>query len=191
MHHPLACNGANELLVLVDERNRRRGCLEKLEVHRKGLLHRAFSVFLLKPDGSFLMQQRSVEKYHAGLMWANSCCGHPRPGERTSSAARRRVYEELGVACRPTLQFRSRYSCPLDGGMSENEYVYVYAAMLESEPSPDPREIAALTFLDFSRLEAFVERGSARIAPWLAHYLEHHRGAIRGMADKAREGLLT
>ena len=75
--------------------------------------------------------------------------------------------------------------------MSENKYVYVYACILNSEPVPDPLEIKALAYLEFSGFEDFVQRGSAKIAPWLAHYFEHHREAIRRMAETAQAGLLT
>src|SRR5690242_13674137 len=79
---------ADEQLILVDETNRAIGTAGKTVVHRKGLLHRAFSIFLVDERGRVLLQRRSPTKYHSGGLWANSCCGHPRPGERTSSAAR-------------------------------------------------------------------------------------------------------
>jgi isopentenyl-diphosphate delta-isomerase len=88
---------ADEQLILVDESNRAVGTAGKTKVHRAGLLHRAFSIFLVDGRGRLLLQQRSRAKYHSGGLWANSCCGHPRPGERTLAAAHRRLHEELGV----------------------------------------------------------------------------------------------
>ena len=73
-------------LILVDERNRAIGSAEKSAVHRDGLLHRAFSIFLVDAGGRLLLQRRSRAKYHSAGLWANSCCGHPRPGERTIAA---------------------------------------------------------------------------------------------------------
>jgi isopentenyl-diphosphate delta-isomerase len=66
-------------------------------IHRTGLLHRAFSIFIVDDRARILLQQRNPNKYHSGGLWANSCCGHPRPGERTVAAACRRLEEELGV----------------------------------------------------------------------------------------------
>src|ERR1700751_5541564 len=88
---------AEEQLILVDEGNRAVGSAGKTATHREARLHRAFSIFMVDDRGRILLQQRSRKKYHSGGLWANSCCGHPRPGERTLAAARRRLNEELGV----------------------------------------------------------------------------------------------
>ena len=88
---------SEEQLILVDERNRATGSAGKTAVHRGGLLHRAFSIFVVDDRGRIMLQRRNPQKYHSGGLWANSCCGHPRPGERTITAAHRRLDEELGV----------------------------------------------------------------------------------------------
>src|SRR5215216_3450594 len=97
-----------EQLILVSEKNRAIGQAEKLAVHEAGLLHRAFSIFLVDSGGRLLLQQRSRKKYHSAGLWANSCCGHPRPGESTLRAARRRLGEELGADARLRYAFQAR-----------------------------------------------------------------------------------
>src|SRR5215218_3206663 len=131
-----------ENLILVDERNRAIGRGEKWAVHAKGLLHRAFSIFLVDARGRVVLQQRSRKKYHSAGLWANSCCGHPRPGERTLTAARRRLNEELGISSPLSFGFFSRYQTELDKGMQENELVYVFFGPLTAPPRPDPAEVA-------------------------------------------------
>src|SRR5262249_60380808 len=84
---------------------------------------------------------------HSGGLWANSCCGHPRCGERTATAARRRLGEELGVTSALSFGFFARYQAALGNGMHENEFVYVYFGRLKSAPRPDPAEIAAIAHL--------------------------------------------
>src|SRR5688500_12367402 len=98
-----------EHLILIDERNHAIGRAEKWDVHARGLLHRAFSIFLVDDAGRVLLQQRSRQKYHSAGLWANSCCGHPRPGERTHAAAKRRLHEELGATTALRYGFRARY----------------------------------------------------------------------------------
>ena len=88
-----------EHVVLVDESDAEVGEGEKLDVHRKGALHRAFSVFAFNEAGELLLQRRALGKYHSGGLWTNSACGHPRPGEAVADAARRRLFEELGIGC--------------------------------------------------------------------------------------------
>src|SRR4051794_16519236 len=91
-----------EEVILVSPTDRATGRAEKLAAHAEGKRHRAFSIFLVDRRGRILLQRRQRTKYHSAGLWANSCCGHPRPGERTLSAARRRLSEELGIS--PTLQ---------------------------------------------------------------------------------------
>src|SRR6202048_927385 len=138
---------AEEQLILVDESNRAIGSGGPNNLTRTGLLHRAFSIFIVDDRARILLQQRNPNKYHSGGLWANSCCGHPRPGERTLSAARRRLEEELGVRSALSVGFSSRSRTELDNGMHENEFVYVYFGRLASEPRPDPAEIADVALL--------------------------------------------
>jgi isopentenyl-diphosphate delta-isomerase len=83
-------------LILVNNKDEQVGTMEKMEAHRKALLHRAFSVFIFNTKGEMLLQQRAMSKYHSPGLWTNACCSHPRPGETTIAAAQRRLKEELG-----------------------------------------------------------------------------------------------
>jgi isopentenyl-diphosphate delta-isomerase len=136
-----------ERLILVDERNRAIGSAAKTAVHRAGLLHRAFSIFIVDARGRIVIQQRSPQKYHSGGLWANSCCGHPQLGERTITAARRRLNEELGITSALSFGFFARYQADLDDGMHENEFVYVYFGRLMANPRPDPAEVSEIALM--------------------------------------------
>ena len=170
--------GQIERLVLTDDRNRSIGWGEKLHVHEAGLLHRAFSIFLVDREGAIALQKRHPAKYHSGGLWANTCCGHPRPGEATMRAARRRLFEEVGVAADLTLAFRSRYAVAFENGLSENEIVNVYVGSLTGTPKPHPDEVVAIEMLTIDELAGAVARRPAAYAFWLRHYLRHHRPAL-------------
>ncbi len=86
----------SEKVILVNEQDEPIGVMDKLEAHEKGLLHRAFSVFIFNSKGELLLQQRALSKYHSPGLWTNTCCSHPRPGEDTLAAAKRRLMEEMG-----------------------------------------------------------------------------------------------
>src|SRR5947209_8683844 len=88
-----------EEVILVDSGDNEIGVAEKLEAHRRGDLHRAFSVMVWDTRGRLLLQRRHIGKYHSGGLWTNSCCGHPRPGETPIEAAVRRLDEEMRVIC--------------------------------------------------------------------------------------------
>jgi isopentenyl-diphosphate delta-isomerase len=178
---------ADEPLILVDEQNRAVGSSGKTAIHRAGLLHRAFSIFIVDAGGRILLQQRSAAKYHSGGLWANSCCGHPRPGERTLAAARRRLNEELGLASPLTLAFFARYQADLDRGMQENEFVYVYFGPLRSPARPDPSEVSDVEFVSPAEISRRIRRKPADFAVWLKHYFRHHGAQIeRAVRTAAR-----
>jgi isopentenyl-diphosphate Delta-isomerase len=168
-----------EMIVLVDESNRRVGLGEKLEVHRRGQLHRAFSIFLADASGRVLLQRRYAGKYHSGGLWANTCCGHPRFDEKTMTAARRRLGEELGMDAPLTHAFRARYETRLDHGLTENELVYVYLGRLASEPRPNPLEVSETRLMDLDTLAEDARRRPAAYAYWLRHYLDRHLAELK------------
>jgi isopentenyl-diphosphate Delta-isomerase len=180
-------SGTAEQIILVDENNRALGRAEKLAVHRSGLLHRAFSVFLCDRRGQVLLQQRHPSKYHSGGLWSNSCCGHPRPGERTKAAAARRVVEELGVEVNLTLGFRARYRTSFANGLHENELVYVYFGRLDGRANPNPREVADLKLLEVPAIRKQARRMPEAYAYWFRYYLESHSAQIAGCVKAATE----
>jgi isopentenyl-diphosphate delta-isomerase len=173
---------SEEQLILVDEGNRATGSAGKTTIHRNGLLHRAFSIFIVDDRGRIVLQQRNPKKYHSGGLWANSCCGHPRPGERTVTAARRRLNEELGVTSDLTFGFFSRYRTELDNGMQENEFVYVYFGRLRSEPRPDPAEIASVVLLSCDEISRRIRRDPSAFTFWFKHYFRDHGADVKRLA---------
>ena len=173
-----APKGSDEPLILVDERNRAVGAAPKQAIHRQGLLHRAFSIFMVDDRGRILLQRRNPHKYHSGGLWANSCCGHPRPGERTVTAARRRLNEELGVTGPLRFGFFARYQADLDHGMQENELVYMYFGRLKSQPKPDPAEVADLEFVSLRDISQRIKQKPNAFTYWMKHYIRHHNGEI-------------
>ena len=86
----------NQQVILVDALDSDLGFMDKMEAHQKGLMHRAFSIFIFNSRGEMLLQQRALNKYHSAGLWSNACCSHPNPGEEVNVAATRRLIEELG-----------------------------------------------------------------------------------------------
>jgi len=136
-----------EEVILVDESDKPLGVMEKMEAHRKALLHRAFSVFILNSKGEMLLQQRSVTKYHSGGLWTNACCSHPRPGEDTGQAAGRRLAEELGFTTQLEEVFDFTYKSEFENGLTEYEYDHVFVGYYDEDIHPDPAEVCAYKFM--------------------------------------------
>ncbi len=162
-------------VILVDEDDNVVGYGEKLDVHRKGLLHRAFSVLLFNDKGELLIQQRSSNKYHAPELWANTCCGHPFPGENVQDASIRRVQEELGIKTDVQPLTHIYYKKSLDQGMIEHEYVHIFTAQYKDQRfCLDPNEVAACEWKTPQEIRQELELYPDKYAAWFVHYIENH-----------------
>ena len=132
-------------VILVNERDEALGVMEKMEAHRKGALHRAFSVFIFDSRGRMLLQQRASEKYHGGLLWTNACCSHPYPGEEVERAAERRLNEELGFTAPIHKIFSFTYRALVENDLTEHEFDHVFAGQYEGEITANPSPIIRLS----------------------------------------------
>ncbi|HEV2862406.1 MAG TPA: isopentenyl-diphosphate Delta-isomerase [Pyrinomonadaceae bacterium] len=156
-----------EQVILVDERDRELGAAEKLSAHRSGSLHRAFSVFVFDGRGRLLLQRRAGGKYHSGGLWSNTACGHPRPGEATDAAARRRLREEMGIECELREAFEFVYRAELGGALVEHEYDHVFVGLSEGEPAPDPSEVGAWRWVSMEELRGDLREAPDSYSTWL------------------------
>jgi isopentenyl-diphosphate delta-isomerase len=159
---------ASERVVLVDAHDAEVGTAGKLEAHRSGRLHRAFSVFVFNRAGEMLLQRRAADKYHSPGRWSNACCGHPRPGEDTRSAARRRLQEEMGIDCALTPVTAFTYCADVGEGLVENEYDHVFVGWTDTDPRPDPAEADAWCWVPVAEVRRSLKREPERYSAWFA-----------------------
>ncbi|MBN9379476.1 MAG: isopentenyl-diphosphate Delta-isomerase [Chitinophagaceae bacterium] len=143
-----------EEVILVNEFDKPLGVMEKMEAHRKALLHRAFSVFIFNSKGEMLLQRRSMTKYHSGGLWTNACCSHPRPGEDTCQAARRRLAEELGFTVSLTKVFDFTYKAAFGNGLTEHEFDHVFVGHYDDEIHPNAEEVSDYKFFSVEAIGA-------------------------------------
>jgi isopentenyl-diphosphate Delta-isomerase len=144
----------SEHVILVDPEDTPVGTREKQRVHAEGMLHRAFSIFVLDSEGRMLLQRRALSKYHSAGLWSNTCCSHPRPGEATAAAAHRRLFEEMGFHCPLHTAFSFVYRAPVGGGLVEHEYDHVFLGLFDGDPAPAEAEVAEWRRVDLSTLRA-------------------------------------
>src|SRR5450631_1732510 len=130
-----------EEVILVNEQDEQTGTIEKMEAHRKALLHRAFSVFIFNLKGEMLLQQRALGKYHSPGLWTNACCSHPRPGEAVEVAAGRRLREEMGIDTSLKKIFDFIYRAEFENGLTEFEFDHVYTGTFGGAMNPNKQEV--------------------------------------------------
>ncbi len=155
-----------EKIILVDEFDNEIGTMEKMEAHRKGVLHRAFSVLLFNSQGELLLQKRAKNKYHSGGLWTNTCCSHPRPGELTETAAHRRLQEEMGFDTDLEEIFHFIYQAPFDNGLTEHEFDHVFAGEFDGRVEPDPEEVSEYQYLHLYKIAQMVKQNPEAFTPW-------------------------
>jgi isopentenyl-diphosphate delta-isomerase len=167
-------------IVLVDAHDIPQGVAPKIEVHRRGLKHRALSVLVRDAIGNMLIHRRNAEKYHSGGLWTNACCSHPRPDESAVEAAHRRLAEEMGVRCLVEPLFTTQYRAAVSNGYIEDEVVHVFGGTYEGPVAPDPAEVAEWKWMRFEALTDDLAHRPELYTVWLRHYFSEHYDAIAG-----------
>ncbi len=153
-------------VVLVNEFDEPIGVMEKMEAHQKGVLHRAFSVFILNNKNEVLLHQRAKNKYHGAGLWTNACCSHPAFGEDTQESAQRRLMEEMGMDCELEKLFHFTYKSEVENGLTEHEFDHVFIGYSESIPYPDSAEVENWKWVNIPNLLKDVEHSPEQYTSW-------------------------
>ncbi len=167
----------SERLILVDADDREIGHASKSDAHAgKGILHRAFSLFVFNPDGELLLQQRAPSKPLWPGYWANSCCSHPRGGEDMETATQRRLREELGFGCPLEFIYKFQYHAEYGDAGSETELCWVYVGTSDAPVRVNDTEIAAWRYVKPDELDHEIATASELFTPWLKMEWQRLRG---------------
>lgn len=161
-----------EYVILVDEHDNELGTYEKLDAHKLGLLHRAFSVLLFNDKGELLLQKRSSGKYHSAGLWTNTCCSHPRPGESIKEAARRRLREEMGIHASPSPVYSFIYKTELENGLIEHELDHVLIGMYNGTPDINRHEVDAWKFESLDTLKSDIQSNPEHYTFWFKEIIK-------------------
>jgi isopentenyl-diphosphate delta-isomerase len=165
-------------VTLVDEENKALGEADILEAHTgDGMLHRAFSVYVMRDHGrEILMQRRSEKKMLWSGIWANTACSHPFPDETATAAGERRLKEEMGftVPLEERGTFVYRAVDPSGKGV-EHEHVTLLQGSTDGLPvyvQANRDEVAEWTWIKVKELRKRMKSKPERFAPWFHQGLE-------------------
>ena len=159
-------------VILVDETDKPIGTMGKLEAHQKGLLHRAFSVFIFNNNNEMLLQQRALTKYHSAGLWTNTCCSHPQPNEDNLAAANRRLKEEMGMAAELKHKSSFIYKTPFDNNLTEYEFDHVFIGYSNSEPIINEEEVCNYKWLNLTDLKKEIANSPEQFTVWFKIAME-------------------
>lgn len=167
-------------VITVTDTDIETGIMDKTQAHVEGVLHRAFSIFILNTNGALLLQQRADNKYHSGGLWTNTCCSHPMPGEDTDSAATRRLQEEMGFQCALEHVFSFIYKADVGGAMIEHEFDHVYLGYHNELPFFNTDEVKAVRFAPLEEINEMLAKEPSSFTAWMhiafPKFYEHIKG---------------
>ena len=141
-----------EIFDVVDEQDNVIGQAPRSEVHARGLLHRATSVFVFNSRGQLLLQKRSATKDEFPGCWTSSASGHLGAGESYDDCAPREMQEEIGINA--PLQRLHKFSASPD---MANEHTVLYGAETDDVPDIDRDEIERVAYFDLDDIAAMVD----------------------------------
>jgi len=163
---------SSDLVILIDAQDNKIGLMEKIEAHKRALLHRAISVFLFNSNGDWLLQKRAINKYHSGGLWTNTCCTHPLPNETNLEAANRRLIQEMGMQSELHELFSFIYKETLDNELTEHEFDHVFIGVSDFLPRVNPKEVADYKYTSYNELIADIQANPDNYTVWFKRIVE-------------------
>jgi len=164
---------SEEKVILVDKNDNQVGLMPKLEAHEKGILHRAFSVFIFNSKYELLLQKRASSKYHSGGLWTNTCCSHPREGEDILDAANRRLGEEMGIKTSLRKVYDFIYKAELDNQLTEHEFDHVFYGVCDRDPKLNKDEAEDFKWVDMETLNNDIIKNEDNYTVWFKIAFEY------------------
>jgi len=162
-----------EKVILVDKNDKQVGLMPKLEAHKKGVLHRAFSIFIFNSKYELLLQKRASSKYHSGGLWTNTCCSHPREGEDILDAANRRLDEEMGIKTSLRKVYDFIYKAELDNQLTEHEFDHVFYGVFDNDPILNKNEAEDFKWVDMETLNNDIIKNEDNYTVWFKIAFEY------------------
>ncbi|MBK5192357.1 MAG: isopentenyl-diphosphate Delta-isomerase [Flavobacteriaceae bacterium] len=168
-----------EKVILVNEKDEPKGLMPKMEAHEKGLLHRAFSVFVFNDKNELMLQQRALSKYHSPGLWTNTCCSHQREGESNIEAGKRRLQEEMGFTTdlKDTMAFI--YKAPFDNGLTEHEFDHILVGNFNDVPDLNPQEVSAWKWMKLEEVQKDMKNHPECYTEWFKIIFDKYYQSIQ------------
>ena len=168
-----------EQVILVDAQDNPIGLMPKMEAHKKGVLHRAFSVFILNTNNELMLQQRALHKYHSPGLWTNTCCSHQRDGESNIAAGKRRLQEEMGVEAELHEITSFIYKASFDNGLTEHELDHIMIGHYDGLPNINSDEVASWKWMPIEAVRDDINQHPEKYTAWFIIIFEQFYEQIK------------
>lgn len=168
-----------ENVILVDKNDTQIGLMSKLDAHKKGILHRAFSVFILNNNNEIMLQKRAYNKYHSGGLWTNTCCSHQREGENSIEAGKRRLLEEMGFETELKIITSFIYKVEFENGLTEHELDYLLIGKFLKSPVINKQEVADWKWMKIDLIADDIKLNPNNYTSWFKIIFDKFQNKIK------------
>ena len=168
-----------ENVIIVDKNDNQIGLMPKLDAHKKGILHRAFSVFVLNNNNEIMLQKRAYNKYHSGGLWTNTCCSHQREGENSIEAGKRRLREEMGFETELKIITSFIYKVEFENGLTEHELDYLLIGKFLKSPVINKQEVADWKWMKIELIADDIKLNPNNYTSWFKIIFDKFQNKIK------------
>ena len=168
-----------EKVILVDKNDTQVGLMPKLDAHKKGILHRAFSVFILNNNNEIMLQKRAYNKYHSAGLWTNTCCSHQREGENSIEAGKRRLEEEMGFETELKIITSFIYKVKFENGLTEHELDYLLIGKYFKSPVINKQEVADWKWMKIDLIADDIKLNPNNYTSWFKIIFDKFQNKIK------------
>ena len=171
----------DDFVILVDKNDKKIGLMSKMEAHKKGALHRAFSIFIFNNKNELMLQKRNKNKYHSPGLWTNTCCSHQRDEESNISAGKRRLLEEMGFCAELNEIGSFIYNIRFDNGLIEHELDYILVGKYKGNVKMNPDEVDDWKWLSLDNIKDDIKINPDNYTEWFKIIIEDYYDQLKNL----------
>jgi isopentenyl-diphosphate delta-isomerase len=164
----------DDFVILVNKNDKKIGLMPKMEAHKKGALHRAFSVFIFNNKNELMIQKRNINKYHSPGLWTNTCCSHQKDGESNISAGKRRLLEEMGFCVELNEVGSFIYNVGVDNGLIEHELDYILVGKYNGNVKINSDEVDNWKWMSLDNIKDDIRIRSKNYTEWFKIIMDNY-----------------
>jgi isopentenyl-diphosphate Delta-isomerase len=177
----------NNNIAIVNPNDKIIGYSDKLEVHLKGTMHRAFSIFVFNSKGELMLQKRALDKYHSPGLWTNTCCSHLPMDMKMEDAVHIRLQDEMGFDTDLQYVTKFHYNVTFENGLTENEIDHIFIGFFNENPKPNSEEVAEFKWVDLRDLKVDIDQNPSNYTYWLRHIVQNYFEEVEVALQKGLE----
>ena len=171
----------DDFVILVNKNDKKIGLMPKMEAHKKGALHRAFSVFIFNNKNELMIQKRNINKYHSPGLWTNTCCSHQKDGESNISAGKRRLLEEMGFCVELNEIGSFIYNVRVDNGLIEHELDYILVGKYNGNVKINSDEVDNWKWMSLDNIKDDIRTRSKNYTEWFKIIMDNYYTQLKNI----------